>query len=502
MTSETSAERAPADSPLTSPRIDGLLAIALVAAAAFARYRPLSPSSLWLDDSWAAVAYKAHGVVQFSRAVRISPFFLATTAVWLKTVGLTSLRAQLVAFVPGILGPAAVFLAARSMRFGRAGALLAGALIVVAPLHMQYSSHVKQYTFEALLTTIIVRVGWWLLDKPDRRRWTVMTITAIATSLASVAIAPVVAGAYAAGLLAALRRGTARAEAIASMAAYGAVAGLWYLLVVRPSTHPALRAYWRQLGGFWSHHANLGLATGLVETLKHVAHGFSGLAPLVTIWIMAAVVVIAFVRSAERAVLLFVPFVVAVVLAGLQIAPLGARVDIYLYPTFALLVGYACQPLLQRLPVAPVVPIVLLTVLLATTPLPSAYQHEDIRPLVARLETESRSTDSILVYPTGRFALALYTHWPVRIEPDAVDSVPFRPVVVRPRLQQLSGGKALQLMVRDVHRDTTVRRVWFIGSHGIPQSIVAMNKAIEGVGFVRTLELGDHNAWLYEYVRR
>jgi hypothetical protein len=340
-----------------------------------------------------------------------------------------------------------------------------------------------------------------VLDAPDGHRWLVLTATAVAATLASIAVAPIVAGAYAAALLATLRLRTARTAAIVSTIAYGAIAGLWYLVAIRPVSHPALRDYWQRLGAFWTHHGNLGLATGLLVTLKHVADGFSGLDPTLTIWILAAAMVVAFLRSVERALLLVVPFVVAIALAGMRLAPLGARVDIYLYPTFALLVAYAVQPLLDRLTLGWIAPSALLAVLLATTPLPSVYQHEDIRPLVERLEAQARPTDSVLLYPTGRFAFALYTHWPVHIDPSPITPVPFNPVVTHPGFQQLSGGPRLQQIVDNLHRDPTVRRVWFIGSHGLPNSIAAMNRAIERGGFVTYMKVGDHNAWLYEYVR-
>ena len=482
--------------------VDIGVTLALMGLAAYARYRPLAPSSLWLDDSWAAIGYKANGAHELWRTMFTSPLFSLGTALWLKAAGLSSLRAQMLAFVPGVLGPPALYFVARQMRLGRPAALLAATAILVAPFHMQYSTHVKQYTLEALLSAAVLAVGWWLLNAPDPHRWRVLAVVTTVATLSSMAVAPVVAGAYAAGFWAIRRHRDQLSSAIVSVAQYGVIVGAWYLAVIKPASHPALRQYWQQLGGFWTHHrGHPSLGRGLVATLEHVAHGFSGLPSVVTLWIMAAAIVIAFLRSTERAILLVVPFAVGLALSGLQIAPIGARVDVYLYPTFAILLAYAAQPLFEQVTRSWILVPVALGLLVLTTPLPNSYQQEDARPLVARLETEAKPADPILVYPTGRFAFALYTHWPVQIVRDPTTPVPFTPIVLRRGLQVISANPPLNALVAHYRAQPSVLRVWFFGTHGRGPSVAAMTRVIEHGGFVRTLALGDLGAWLYEFER-
>src|SRR5260221_4133321 len=113
--------------------VDIGVAIALLGLAAYARYRPLAPSSLWLDDSWAAIGYKATSARELWRTMFTSPLFSLGTALWLKAVGLSSLRAQMLAFIPGVLGPPVLYFEARQMRLRRPSPLLSRTATLVAP---------------------------------------------------------------------------------------------------------------------------------------------------------------------------------------------------------------------------------------------------------------------------------------------------------------------------------------------------------------------------------
>jgi hypothetical protein len=481
--------------------IDVGVASVLIALAVFTRYRPLGPSSLWLDDAWAAVSYKANGPKELWRTTFTSPAFSIGTALWLRAVGFSALRAQLLAFVPGILGPSTLYLVARRMRLGRPAALLAATAILVAPLHMQYSIHVKQYAFEALLSAGILAAGWWLLNAPDRHRWRMWTLVAIVATLCSVAIAPVVAGAYAAGFWAVRRRRKELVHATASLAQYAIAMGAWYVVLIKPESHPALRRYWQHVGGFWTKHDDASVAKGFIATLDHVARGFSSLPAAATIVVLATAMVVCFIRSKERAILLVVPLVVAFALSGLRLAPLGARVDVYLYPTFAILLAYASQPLFERFRAAWILAPLALALLLFVTPLPTAYQREDARPLVLRLEADVKPGDRIVVYPTGRFAFALYTHWPVHIERDHTEALAFTPTIAHRGVAIISADLPLGALLERYRSDPSIRRVWFFGTHGQGRPVEAMSRSIEHAGFMRTRVLGDSSAWLYEFER-
>ena len=483
-----------------------LLTVAvLVMIAAALRYRQLSPSSLYLDDAWAALGYKAHGVRQLARTVFPDPLFALSTAGWLKAAGLSSFKAQLLPFTAGIVCPAAVYLVGRSMKLGTGAALLASALIAISPYHMIFSTRVKQYTLEALLATLMIGVAWWLLDAPSAYRWRVLTATSIAVTVAGLAVAPVVAGAYGAALLSIRRHPELARRAVASVAAYGVVALTIFVVVVKPRSHEELKRYWRSLGGFWTTptHGSAPLA-GLFRALGHLARGFSGLDQSIVLVVLAVAIVGAFVRSLERAVVLVTPLAVAIVMSGLHIAPLGGRVDVYLYPSLALLIAYAVEPLFVRLRIselaARAVALAALLVLMAFTAAPGAYLKEDIRPLVVTLETQAHPADPVILYSSARYAFALYTSWPTNIVGNSVASVPFDGVVTRPGLY-LSDHRPTPSWLAEKRASPAVQRIWFIGSHGSPKRIASTERVLEEAGFTRKFKRGDASAWLEEFVR-
>jgi hypothetical protein len=488
---------APRPSRLDARLIDAGVVAAFTALAAFTRYRPLAPHSLFLDDAWVAVGYRAHGLAALARTTFTSPLFSLATDGWLKAVGLTSLRAQLPAFVAGIVAPATTYALARSMRMSRAASLVAGALLLCAPFHLLYSSRVKQYTLDALLTCAILFVAWRALDRQTTRRVAGVTATAVVASLASIAVAPVAAGAFAALAIPALRRRAGRAAVTAGAASYVAIAGLWYGAVIRPSSHASLREYWQQAGGFWADD-RLRLSTGFHDALSHVARGFSALPPTLTLALLGLAVIVACTRSIERAVLLVTPAATALALSAARVAPIGARVDVYLYPTFAILAAYAAEPLVRRSAWLVIAPVAFVALLLAITPLPRYYPQENIAPLVDRLEARAEPTDPIVLYRMGEWGFALYTRWPVRIVRDGTEPVPFTAQVQRPDIYEVSNDQPTALVdtIEDGHR---VRHLWFIGAHGRRAAIARIDRTIEAGGFRMVSKVGDHGAWLDEF---
>ena len=165
---------------------------------------------------------------------------------------------------------------------------------------MQYSTHVKQYTFEALLSAAIVAAGWWLLDAPDRHRWRVCTVIAIITTLCSV-------GRFwswrvrtqpgSGGLPA--PQGTAarnRATLLNTRSSWAR-----YLVAIKPESHPAPVGIAERRRVLWTKHGDASIARGFL--LRRSITSLMGSRPcrLATIVILAAATVISFFRSTERA---------------------------------------------------------------------------------------------------------------------------------------------------------------------------------------------------------
>ncbi|HEX4493318.1 MAG TPA: glycosyltransferase family 39 protein [Acidimicrobiia bacterium] len=479
--------------------VDGAVLAGLTALAIFTRDRPLAPHSLFLDDAWVSVGYRSHGLAQLARTTFTAPLFSFATDLWLKAVGLTSLHAQMLAFVAGVVGPAAVYLVARSMRMNRAAALVAGALLLFAPLHMEYSSRVKEYTLDALLTAAVLVVAWRTLESPTRRRVIVLTATAIVASVASLTVAPVVAGAFAALTIRAVRTRTHRVVAAIATGSYALAAGSWWALVIRPASNSPLHRYWQIEDGFWTDD-HLRVRSELGLTLAHVARGFSALPPALTLALLALATIVAFAHGIERALLLVVPGATALLLSAANVAPIGGRVDIYLYPTFALLLAFAVEPLLRRRGWLVIAPIALVAVLLSVTPLPRYYPNENLEPLVASLEARAAPRDPIVIYRMSVWGFALYTRWPVRFVRSATGAVPFTADVARPDIYEVAGGRPANV-VDPIEDRRRVDRIWFLGSHARLVTDDAETRTFETDGFRLVSHLGNHSAWLDEFVR-
>ena len=109
------------------------------------------------------------------------------------------------------------------------------------------------------------------------------------------------------------------------------------LLAVRPNVHAKLTDYWR---GYYLD--GNGFAGGLGTRLQVLAHGFQAIsAPVVLLGLTVAAGIV-LVRRPLVGLLLVLPTGVAVLLAAFAVAPIGTgRTDMYLFPSYALLVAVA-----------------------------------------------------------------------------------------------------------------------------------------------------------------
>ena len=203
----------PADDPLApKPRLgtqylfDALCVVVLIVLAIQIRRSPLGPPSLWLDDSWPALVTR----VPWSEVPLVgltSPGFSAVVKAWTHLVGFSELHAQQPAFVFGVLGPAFVYLTARRLHLPVAPAVVSATILLVSRNHVIYSSRVKQYTLDSLLSALIILVAVWLLEDPERaRRWALLIAVAAFATIASSLAFPSISGALLAGIHAARKR--------------------------------------------------------------------------------------------------------------------------------------------------------------------------------------------------------------------------------------------------------------------------------------------------------
>jgi hypothetical protein len=397
---------------------DAALAVALAAVALLLRLDPLGPSSLWIDDAWAALVSKADSAHDVLLAGVTAPGFAALLKAWLAVVGFSELRAQLLPFVVGVVTPPLLYLVLRRAGAGRLGASVGALVLVGSSVHMTYSTRVKQYTIEGLVALGVLAVAWWLvrgIRQPTR--WWVFAATCVGgIVLASSAIALAASStAVALALLARDDRRSLRA-ALAPAGLLAVFAALWWWFLLRPRVTQALENYWA--GYFVPHDEGLRRAAHVAaRDLKDVAAGAINLPSTAAVLSVVAAVAILLVRRRIAPALLFViaPCGLALILAAARAVPLGTgRTDLYLYPGLAMAIGLAVDELRRswaRLTAAGVTVLVVISAVTFDPVVP--YPPRDVRPLVAELERRMSPTDSVLVRPDDIFAFALYSSLPV-----------------------------------------------------------------------------------------
>ena len=474
---------------------DFVIAAAVVAAAAALRFRQLDPRSLWLDDAWPALVVKT-GWSDVTKVGLTAPGFAAALKAWLRVTGFSETKAQSFAFVCGIAAPALLWLLCVSRRLGRPAAAVATAALLTSPAHIVYSARVKQYTMDSVIVIALVWLTWRALERPgDARRWDLLALGAALATAMSSGVVPVVGGAFLAALFA-LRVVTKqeRRRAYAAIAAYAVFAAVWWRTMLAPRLSHALTDYWR---AFYVSNSNPGgIPTGLRSAVTRLGHASSDLPLAVTLLAFAAAAVVVVRTRREVAIMLLAPLLIAIVLALLSLAPIGTgRTDVYLYPLFALLLAVAVSELTTRQAWSVLIAVALTVSSLALARAPSAYPQEDMKFAVAQLQAQARPADTVMVYPGGRYAFALYAHWPVTVFTSKAQTNGFDVRVHRPLLSILEFNVTQQGYERAVARATRgATRVWFIGSHGRLDAL-QIERSLYDSGFRARVRQSDHEAW-------
>lgn len=484
----------------TAP-VDVVAVVGLVALAAVLRAGPLAPGSLWLDDAWPAMVSRAGSLGDVLLVGLTAPGFVALLGAVLAVGGRDPAVAQALPFACGVLAVPAVYAVARQARLARGAALVAAGVLLTSPVHLTYSTRVKQYTLEALAVLAVTSAALAVARRPDRARaWAVLLAVAVTGTVASSVVAVPASAALGAAGIAAVAAGRAdgagpRALRLAAGTglAWLAFAAAWWVGVVRPAANPALTEFWAPFLGPGSPAAWPGVLDGLAPVPVVVAGA-----------VLAAGAVAVARRGPVLAVLVLGAPAAAAVLALAGVAPLGGgRTDVYLYPVLCLVVGAAGDAagrLLRRaagaraagpgaraaggLAAAAVV-----AGLVAAAPAPQPYPGEDVAPLVRRVDAQARAGDVVLVYSATRWGHAYATAWPVRLVDApalangfdvAVQAPPGVRVAVLPPQRGTPEGHAVEVPPRVAG----AQRVWLLTSH-TSGDVAAVGEALTAAGLRR-----------------
>jgi hypothetical protein len=394
------------------------------------RAHGLSGLGLWRDDAW--VALSAHvGLGEAWRMWFTTPGsdFIDRTVLVLSPG--TTIWAQMPSFVAGVAAIPAVYALARCFRFGRLAGLLVATAIATAPLCVDYSTRVKEYELDILLSCAVLAAGELARRTPGRRQLAVLAVASVASFLCSASLAAVIAGVWIA-LAVHSWRGRRLAwprpvvAAFVATACWCAAVGLAFYTEISPAED----RFWEREGAFVAHQSVGSLFSSLGWGVWHLLAYAVGLGSLtepvrvvlVTLW-MVLVAIGLFKNRSMLAPALAV--VVAVLASAVHMEPLGTgRSDQYLYPALLLLtvagvsrVYAAVARDVTRRPRREVVAVSAVSLLLGGLALGlwaahawsdrPVYPGVDVRALAAQIDRHEQPGDHVFVSELMRFPWAL-----------------------------------------------------------------------------------------------
>ena len=115
---------------------------------------------LFYDDAWQALGAWKGSLSESISVGQTQPGFTLGLMVWTRLFGMGTASLVTPALIAGTLGPPALYLGLRWFRLVTLDRLLAGAALASAQVHIEYSYHVKTYTFDVLIMLALALVVW------------------------------------------------------------------------------------------------------------------------------------------------------------------------------------------------------------------------------------------------------------------------------------------------------------------------------------------------------
>jgi hypothetical protein len=486
--------------------VDLALVLMLVGVAAALRATRLPASGLWFDDAFVGLVTKADTFEEIRLVGLTSPGYVFLLKGWLSLVGFSELAAQLPALVLGIAAPPLAYGLLVWKGVDRLAAGVGALLLAVSTVHIRYSDRVKQFTLDAVVGLGLIAVLWWLLDDVhSARRWRWAGLAAVgAVMLSTPSLVLVMAGfGVAWGVLLLRDRSSFRVALLPTLLA-GVFSLAWLKLVLMPQVNSSLRDFWT---GYYipvgdGPSAAIDHTALLLQRLLERAVALPTIAAVVLVVSAAAVVLV---RRPVLGLFLVIPVPAAVVLAAVEAVPLGTgRIDMYLYPSLAVLVALALDEVagVSRLAVAAICA-ALVGLFAVSYTRPSDYPAQNLKPLVANVEREASSSDGILVHPHASFGFGLYTTWPVDLEPSETWATGYEARIKRPNVYVPASPSRTPEAVLEAVREATAAhdRVWFVSPHAPRENLRDYESAFTSLGFSRSRVLRRPGARLTLWTR-
>ncbi len=471
-----------------------LALVAITGFGALLRAYGFSGLGLYRDDAWVALSSQVGiGTAWHMWSSAPGIFFLQRTFTDL-TPGSTAWQ-QAPAFAAGIACIPVMYALVRFFGLGRLVALAAAVVVSLSPICVTYSTRVKEYQADFLLTCLVLAVAETVRRRAEQRAVAALVAASLLAFLCSASVAPAIVGAWVAVLLGAPRDPGHRWRPPPRLlvAAVATAAGC-FLVVLAFYLHPS-----PSLTRFWqANFVQLGSLRGFVDSLwttswQLVAQLVAELPPavplravIVLLWLVVSV------AGLYRNASMLAPalaVVAAFVASAAHELPLGTgRTDEYLYPALLLLgaagvariAGAAAGAVAQR-PRALVVTAAVIgtgaAVALAGIYVDHAFASRPVYPgvtvrtLAAEVQRNEQPGDRMFVSELMRYPWAYYEDHPPAVRFGSDWSTKFTVVSTDPSVfiapsEYYEGGSEPKTWAADMAGS---RRIWYLAALPLDQ---------------------------------
>ncbi len=397
------------------------------------RWPLLDPPSLWLDDQWVATLVRFAGLEELFGYRASAPMgfvaFSKIAPIWVSDV---EIGLQLFPMACGLAMPIALGLFVARMTGHASLGLLAAAIATANPITAGYSMRVKQFSFDALISTGMLAVGLPLLMGRARLPWWPVLTSIAAGWLTYVSALISLPLLHVAALRVWLRDAAARTRALVSIAVLDLSFFLLYWLRVRHQSRTGTVEFWMERGGL-PHDKSFGALLDYYLLDGIFLRGIAGALPVLPKIVAAAIAGLALLWLLREARTRFIGlfflgfYAQLAVAAGLRLYPFGGdRTDIFSYPVTISLVmlvaGHALNTLRTSNPMRLRNTTRGIAALALALPIaafafarfdPVGQVITDDAEMVRILEAERREGDVVVVSYQSRYAVATYGSWPM-----------------------------------------------------------------------------------------
>lgn len=417
--------KAESDASRSSVALLALGLIGLLAVALYERWPALDPYSLWLDDQWVTVLARYASLRElFELGAPVPLGFVVMLKMVMTVFGDHAWTMQIAPLVFGLVQiPLIGWLAFRIT--GRVSlGLFAAALLTGSRTFAIYNIRVKQFSFESLVTLVLLALAVLWLQRRGRGTWLAL-ITVAALSMLASFTAAIVGLLVVNGLLLHRVLGaddelpTVTRATIVGCLLYDAFAVAFTALVHASQSNSDIVSFWNvyymplnDWSAAWAYLSSDGvrfLVGAVPGNLSWLAVG-AAIAPALLLirrgWRLAGVGLIVF-------------YVGLLAASAMHLYPLGGRrTDIFSYPVTILAITVAIWLARRRSRVLPAVAlgVVLLEIVLFFPRMRIRYADAGGRAVIELVsEHASNSDDGLIVAPQTNWAMGCYGRWPVRL---------------------------------------------------------------------------------------